>query len=95
MDNTKKLEILNRLTKEGYITLDEALILLETEKEYIYQGKYIPWQVIPNKLPKGIYPSQPYTNPCTPNVPDWTYRPGVVTYGSTTTNDFFHQFVTV
>jgi hypothetical protein len=85
MEN-KKLKILNRLTKDGHITLEEALILLETEKEYVYipsNNNTNPWQSIPS------FPPQPYTNPCTPNVPDWTYRPDLVTYGSTTTNDFF------
>lgn len=89
MDKEKKLEILNRLTKEGHITLDEALVLLETEKEYIYiptNNNINPWQSIPS-----FPPPNPYTNPCTPNVPDWTYRPGLITYGPSTTvgTDFF------
>jgi len=80
MDKEKKLEILNRLTKEGHITLDEALILLETKKEYIYIPSNNNYQSIPS------FPPQPYiTNPCTPNVPDWTYRPGLITYGPSTT----------
>jgi len=35
MNNDKKMEILNRLVKDGAIDLAEALVLLETEKEYV------------------------------------------------------------
>ena len=64
---SKKLEILNRLAKEGHIDLAEALILLETEKEYVYiPNNNNPWQSIPNINPPNINP--PYTNPCTPNI---------------------------
>ncbi len=85
MSKEKKLEILSRLTKDGEITLEEALILLETEKEYVY---------IPNNNNPWIQPNsptiQPYINPYTnPITPDWTYRPGLVTCNSSTTNDFF------
>jgi len=81
MEKNKKLEILNRLTKDGAITLDEALILLETEKEYVY----IPSN---NNINPWIQPNgptiQPYINQ--PNVyPDWT----TITYGPGTTTDFF------
>lgn len=84
MEN-KKLEILNRLTKEGHIDLAEALILLETEKEYIYfpsNNNINPWQSIPSFPPPFVQQ---------PNVyPDWTitYGPGVVT-NNCNTNDFF------
>lgn len=85
---SKKLEILNRLAKDGYITLDEALILLETKKEYVYiPNNNNPWQSPPIPHLPDINP--PYTNPCTPNAPDWTYRPNLVIYGSSSTNDFF------
>lgn len=78
MNKEKKLEILNRLAKDGYITLDEALILLETEKEYVHipTNNINPWQSIPSFPPPNN--SNPYTNSC-----DWTYRPDLITYGST------------
>jgi len=47
MGNTKKMEILNRLIKDGAIDLAEALVLLETEKEYVYiptQDVFKPFQ---------------------------------------------------
>jgi hypothetical protein len=77
MNKEKKLEILNRLTKEGDITLEEALILLEPEKEYVY---------IPNNNNPWIQPNSPTINPYTnPIIPDWTYRPGTISCGTSTT----------
>jgi hypothetical protein len=86
MNKEKKLEILNRLTKDGDITLEEALILLETEKEYVY---------IPSNNNPWIQPNKPTINPYInpkPILPDWTYRPGTITYGqsaSSNIGDFF------
>lgn len=50
--NEKKLEILNRLVKEGQIDLMEALVLLETEKEY-FPIINTPW---PNPNPWRVEP---------------------------------------
>ena len=65
MDNReKKIEVLRRLIKDGMVTFDEALLLLEPEKEYVYQWypgiQYIPtpgtWTADP------LYP-KPFTQP--------------------------------
>lgn len=51
-----KLEIVKDLVDNDVITFEEALILLEKEKEYIYVPQFQPY-----------YPNQPYyiTNPYT------------------------------
>jgi len=36
MDRQKKIEILSRLVKDGHVTFEEGVALLETEKEYVY-----------------------------------------------------------
>lgn len=51
-----KTEILQRLIKEDKITIEELLILVEKEKEYIYPY-YIPY------TPQPTFPTYPWTNP--------------------------------
>ena len=36
MDKERKMQIISRLVKDGAIDFEEALLLWETEKEYIY-----------------------------------------------------------
>lgn len=60
VNNEEKIQIINRLVKEGAIDFIEALKLLETEKETVY----IPYQ---NPFP------QPWAEPYIPMWPDPTY----------------------
>lgn len=55
--NNKKMKILDRLIKEGAIDLNEALVLLETEKETVF----VPYD-------RNPYP-QPYHPPTLPIHP--------------------------
>lgn len=58
----EKMKILERLVREGHITLCEAVDLSETEKEYVS---------IPNPITYTTYPTPPhlppYTITCTDN----------------------------
>ncbi len=62
---TKK-ELIENLIREGHIGLDEALILLETEKEYIsvpYQFQplpYVPFEIHPLTIPVYPEPMRPF-----------------------------------
>jgi hypothetical protein len=53
----EKIKILERLVKEGHITLAEAFELNETEKEYIYNPVIQPFQHI-----EPYTPYYPITN---------------------------------
>jgi|LakMenEpi03Aug12_release.lakeMendotaPanAssembly.Ray.scaffolds.fasta_scaffold4443484_1 hypothetical protein len=48
----EKMKLLERLVKEGHITLAEAFDLSETEKEYVIQSANI--QYIPSKPYKSF-----------------------------------------
>lgn len=50
----RKMELLERLVKEGHITLEEAMLLTEKEKEYVYIPQSHPWDGT------IVQPSQPY-----------------------------------
>lgn len=54
--HTKKIEILSRLIKESSLTLEEALILLETDEQPVLD---------PNRLfgPHPLRPHTPWPNP--------------------------------
>lgn len=63
------MQILENLIKEGHIGLDEALILLETEKEtvyvpYVYPNVLTPWDYAPT------YINEPYKITCNTVISD-------------------------
>lgn len=68
----EKLKLLERLVKEGHISLCEAFELSETEKEYIVVPQPInaPLQWEPYKWIDPIYPGITFsTTPETINIP--------------------------
>ena len=72
MKMENKLELIERLIKEGKITFAEALVLNETEKEIVAQ----PYPVYPQPIyPQPTYPQPTYPYP-KPINPPW------VVYGS-------------
>lgn len=58
MNKEEKLKLLERLVKEGHITLCEAFHLLETEKQYVTVSTY---PYYPTTYPSVPY--QPYQQP--------------------------------
>ena len=59
MISSSKKDIISRLFKDGHITLDEVLALMEAEKEYVY----VPLQNYPGSPlinPAPIYPQNPF-----------------------------------
>lgn len=67
----KKIKLIERLIKSGEITLEEGLLLLETEKEQVF----IPYE--------KTTISQPYINPCI-NNPPYYYGTGNIKFGNNT-----------
>lgn len=70
MDQQKKVKLLERLVQQGTITLEEALGLMEKEKEYIYPSFYSPYTpyVGPNWIQPNDIPS--YIVTCDTKVSD-------------------------
>lgn len=65
-----KKEIISKLVKAGHITFEEGLILMETEKEYVYTPTLIPTAPYPYITPINPLPQYPWgTAVSTPNPP--------------------------